>query len=221
MFGVHSAMPSSVARRLCPHAVFLDGRYHRYVEVSGEAAADPRGRHPAGGADLARRGVPRRVADRAQLLGDGPSIAAGIRRRVGEELHLTCSVGVGRTKLIAKLASKAAKPMATRAGIEPGPGVVVVTARAGAGVPASPAGRGAVGGRARSPAERLEAPRGAHRRRLAALAAGALERYLGAAHGRPPHRAVPGRGSTSGHPRPAGQVDRARGDVRHRPLGPR
>src|ERR1035441_2325772 len=33
-FGVHSAMPSTVARRLCPGAVFLDGRYHRYVEES-------------------------------------------------------------------------------------------------------------------------------------------------------------------------------------------
>src|SRR5208283_1434459 len=34
MFGVHSAMASSVARRLCPGAVFLDGRYHRYMEES-------------------------------------------------------------------------------------------------------------------------------------------------------------------------------------------
>ena len=34
MFGVHSAMPSSVARRLCPSAVFVDGRFHRYMEES-------------------------------------------------------------------------------------------------------------------------------------------------------------------------------------------
>jgi len=60
------------------------------------------------------------------LLGDGPSIAGAIRRRVAEELHLACSVGVGRSKLMAKLASKAAKPVATRTGITPGPGVVVV-----------------------------------------------------------------------------------------------
>ena len=39
MFGVHSAMPSSVARRLCPTAVFVDGRFHRYVEESSELHA--------------------------------------------------------------------------------------------------------------------------------------------------------------------------------------
>ncbi|HEX4244879.1 MAG TPA: DNA polymerase IV, partial [Acidimicrobiales bacterium] len=35
-FGVHSAMPSTVARRLCPRAIFLPGRYHRYVEESAK-----------------------------------------------------------------------------------------------------------------------------------------------------------------------------------------
>src|ERR1700687_5683217 len=38
-FGVHSAIPSPVARRLCPTAVFLDGRYHRYVEESARLHA--------------------------------------------------------------------------------------------------------------------------------------------------------------------------------------
>ncbi|HVN51025.1 MAG TPA: hypothetical protein VMT43_06305, partial [Acidimicrobiales bacterium] len=38
-FGVHSAMSSVRARRLCPHAVFLQGRHGRYSEVSREVMA--------------------------------------------------------------------------------------------------------------------------------------------------------------------------------------
>ena len=33
--GVHSAMPTAEARRRCPHAAFLTGRFHAYGETSG------------------------------------------------------------------------------------------------------------------------------------------------------------------------------------------
>ena len=68
-----------------------------------------------------------------------------IRARVREDLKLSCSVGIARCKLLAKLASKAAKPIASPGGPLPGPGIVVVDPEAGAGVPASPAGLGPVG----------------------------------------------------------------------------
>jgi DNA polymerase-4 len=120
-------MPSTVARRLCPDAVFVEGRYHRYVEVSGELHAILREVTPLiEGISLDEAFLD--VTGCRQRLGDGPTIAALIRRRVGEELHLECSVGVGRTKFMAKLASKAAKPRADRSGIRPGPGVVEVPA---------------------------------------------------------------------------------------------
>ncbi len=181
MFGVHSAMPSSVARRLCPSAVFVDGRYHRYVEESRKLHAIFEEVTPlVEGISLDEAFLD--VTGSMQLLGDGPSIAAGIRHRVAEELHLTCSVGVGRSKLIAKLASKAAKPIATRTAITPGPGVVVVApdheldflhplpVRALWGV-------GPVTGR------RLDALGVACVGDIAALPTGALERYLGSALG--------------------------------------
>ena len=38
-FGVHSALPSAVARRRCPQAVFLPGDHARYEEVSGQIQA--------------------------------------------------------------------------------------------------------------------------------------------------------------------------------------
>jgi DNA polymerase IV len=125
MFGVHSAMPSSVARRLCPAAVFVDGRYHRYVEESTKLHAIFTSVTPlVEGISIDEAFLD--VTGSRQLLGDGPAIAASIRHRVATELHLGCSVGVGRSKLMAKLASKAAKPTAARSGITAGPGVVVV-----------------------------------------------------------------------------------------------
>jgi DNA polymerase-4 len=127
MFGVHSAMPSTVARRLCPRAVFVDGRFHRYVEESKKLHAIFHEVTPlVEGISLDEAFLD--VTGAQHLLGDGPTIAEAIRRRVHEELHLTCSVGVARSKLIAKLASKAAKPHVDRDGITPGQGVVTVAA---------------------------------------------------------------------------------------------
>jgi DNA polymerase IV len=124
-FGVHSAMPSSVARRLCPTAIFLGGRYHRYVEESAKLHAILESVTPlVEGISIDEAFLD--VTGALTLLGDGERIARDLRARVAEELGLACSVGVGRTKLVAKLASKAAKPVASRSGIAEGRGVVVV-----------------------------------------------------------------------------------------------
>lgn len=126
MYGVRSAMPSSVARRLCPTAVFVQGRYHRYVEESGKLHAILDDVTPlVEGISLDEAFLD--VTGSAQLPGDGRRMADEIRSRVRSDLQLPCSVGIGRSKLIAKLASKAAKPVADQSGIRPGPGVTVVS----------------------------------------------------------------------------------------------
>ena len=125
VFGVHSAMASSTARRLCPDAIFVAGRFDRYVEESRKLHAILESYTPlVEGISLDEAFCD--VSGAVHLFGDGPAMGHAIRQRVRGELHLDCSVGVGRSKLMAKLASKAAKPRASRAGIEPGPGVVEV-----------------------------------------------------------------------------------------------
>jgi len=182
MFGVHSAMPSSVARRLCPHAVFLDGRFHRYSEES---------RHLHGifadftplveGISLDEAFLD--VSGSVHLFGDGRDIGHAIRARVLDEMGLRCSVGVARSKLMAKLASKAAKPTASRSGIEPGPGVIEVDADGELDF-LHPLPVRALWGIGPVTEKRLLALGVTTIGELAQVAPDALERYLGVAAGR-------------------------------------
>jgi DNA polymerase-4 len=126
-FGVHSALPSVVAQRRCPHAVFLPGDHALYSEVSGQVRSifD---RYTPLVEPLSHDEAFLDVTGSVGLFGPGPRIAARIRDDVRAELSLTCSVGVAPNKFLAKLASVEAKPVATPRGVEPGPGVVVVDA---------------------------------------------------------------------------------------------
>jgi DNA polymerase-4 len=108
-FGVHSAMPSSRARRLCPDAIFIPPDFRRYSKESEKIFAIYREITPlvqAVSIDEAYLDV----TDHLGEAGSATAVAREIRRRVREERGLTVSVGVGPNRLIAKIASDFDKP---------------------------------------------------------------------------------------------------------------
>lgn len=107
--GVHSAMPIAQARRLCPHAVVVPPDHEAYGSASEEVFAVFAEFTPlvegvsVDEAFLDLSGLRRHYPDPASV---GQRIRAVIRKR----LSLPCSVGLATTKLLAKMASRDAKP---------------------------------------------------------------------------------------------------------------
>ncbi len=108
-FGVHSAMPAITAKRLCPRAVFLRPRMQHYAEVSEQIRAIFE-RYTPLVEPLSLDEAFLDVTGSLPLFGSGPTIAAGIKRVIREELSLVASVGVAPNKFLAKLASDLEKP---------------------------------------------------------------------------------------------------------------
>ncbi|CAN5153263.1 DNA polymerase IV [soil metagenome] len=108
-FGVHSAMPVARALQLCPRAIVLAPHHDRYRHFSGEVMRIFRDVTPLV-EPLSIDEAFLDVAGARRLLGSPSVIGAQVRRRVEAETGLTCSVGAGSTKFIAKMASGRAKP---------------------------------------------------------------------------------------------------------------
>ncbi len=108
-FGVHGGMSGRRARELCPGLIFVGGHFKDYQRL-GDAAIKVIGDFtPA----VERISIDEAFADVAgcqRLFGEPAEIADAIRRRVRDELGLPISIGVARTKHLAKIASQVAKP---------------------------------------------------------------------------------------------------------------
>ncbi|MBQ9002891.1 MAG: DNA polymerase IV, partial [Eggerthellaceae bacterium] len=107
-YGVHSAMPSSTAARLCPDAIWTHGHFDRYREVSNQVMGilfDETPHVQQVSIDEAFLDVSPTSVNREHPV----VVAKRIQDRVAK-LGVTCSIGVGTSKSIAKLASDMDKP---------------------------------------------------------------------------------------------------------------
>jgi DNA polymerase-4 len=107
--GVRAAMGGGQARLLCPHAVWVSPRMEAYASASDAVFERFRDVTPfiePISADEAFLDV----TGAEHLLGPAESIATGLRARVRDEVGLPLSIGVARTKFLAKVASARAKP---------------------------------------------------------------------------------------------------------------
>ena len=107
-FGVHSAMPSSTAARLCPQAIWAPGNFHRYRELSQKVMGILQDESPhlmQVSIDEAFLDITPTRTNREHPI----AIAKRIQQRVAE-LGITCSIGLGESKAVAKIASNQNKP---------------------------------------------------------------------------------------------------------------
>ncbi|OGF86106.1 hypothetical protein A2Z63_02780 [Candidatus Giovannonibacteria bacterium RIFCSPLOWO2_02_44_8] len=128
-YGVHSALPISIAWRLCkesrekgkPECFFLAGNFRKYEEVSGkimeilrrhsdlveEASVDEAYFDLSGNTEVGLQGSPKSDFG---IWEEAIRTAKKIKKEVWDKEKLTCSIGIGPNKLIAKIASDFKKP---------------------------------------------------------------------------------------------------------------
>ncbi len=108
-FGVSAGMPGWRARQLCPGLMFVPGHFREYQRL-GDEVIDVLGDFTPVVERISIDEAFLDVAGAIHLFGPPATIGAAIRRRVRGEIGLPLSVGVARTKHLAKVASQVAKP---------------------------------------------------------------------------------------------------------------
>ena len=108
-FGVHSAMPSVTAARLCPDAIWLPGRMRRYQEISRALRDLFRAATPV----VEPVSIDEAFLDMTGIALDfahGQRLAADLKAAISAQHQITASVGVAPNKFLAKIASDMEKP---------------------------------------------------------------------------------------------------------------
>jgi DNA polymerase IV (DinB-like DNA polymerase) len=107
--GIRSGLPISRAWKLCPEAIYLPPDFPLYIKVSNEIMQIVRkygDKFEQWGLDEAFLDASLRVKDYTEA----EALAKQLKREIKEKEHLTCSIGVGPNKLVAKIASDYHKP---------------------------------------------------------------------------------------------------------------
>jgi DNA polymerase IV len=108
-FGVHSAMPLRTAAKMCPHAIFVNGHPDRYRECSEKVYRVLGTFSP----QVEMASIDEAYLDMTgteRLHGPPLKCAHTLHERMKAETRLNCSVGIGSSRLIAKVSSAQAKP---------------------------------------------------------------------------------------------------------------
>jgi DNA polymerase-4 len=108
-FGVHSAMPLRTAAKLCPQAIFVDGHPDRYRQYSERVYAVLCSFTPL----VEMASIDEAYLDMTgtqRLHGPVLEAAHSLHKKMKVETHLNCSIGIGSSRLVAKVSSAKAKP---------------------------------------------------------------------------------------------------------------
>lgn len=108
-FGVHSAMPLRTAAKLCPHAVFVPGHPERYRDCSEKVYRVLNSFSPK----LEMVSIDEAYVDMTgteRLYGPPLRAAHQLHQRMKDDTRLNCSIGIGTSRLVAKVCSDQAKP---------------------------------------------------------------------------------------------------------------
>lgn len=104
-FGVHSAMPTSQALRLCPNLILVHSSHGVYGEASAKVMEILGSYTPL----VEQISIDEAFLDVSDLPQSGLEIGRELQARINRELNLPCSLGIASNKLVAKMATNAAK----------------------------------------------------------------------------------------------------------------